>query len=222
MQDSSIETRTNGALYNTKSAGGEAQLFLQPERESELQSPDPSDADSSAAARETGPPADRLVEEMYAQLRRLASQFIVRQTPGQTLQPTDLVHETFLRIEGRGSHNWADKSHFYRAAAQAMRHILIDRARKRKAVRHGGDRVRLELQEDHGRVEESAEDLLTLNEALERLRGVDERMYQIVMLRYFAGLTLDQAADVVGVSVATAKRDWAFAKAWLFNEMTGC
>jgi RNA polymerase sigma factor (TIGR02999 family) len=185
-----------------------------------LQNQGSKDAETALGSGEPVEVDGQLASEMYSQLRRLATQFIVRQKPGQTLQATDLVHETFLRIEGRGSHTWSDKAHFYRAAAQAMRHILIDRARKRKAVRHGGDRMRLELQDDHARVEEATEDLLILNEALERLRGVDERMYQIVMLRYFAGLTLEQTAEVAGVSLATAKRDWAFAKAWLFEDMS--
>ena len=165
------------------------------------------------------PVREELTAEMYDQLRRLARRFVSRQQPGQTLQATDLLHETYLRLGARNSAAWVDQAHFFRSAAQAMRHILIDRARKRQAVRHGGGRIRLDLRDDHACSVGPSDELLALDEALEKLQKVDERMYQIVMLRYFAGLTLLEAAELVGISLATAKRDWAFAKAWLFEEI---
>ncbi|MCC6907096.1 MAG: sigma-70 family RNA polymerase sigma factor [Phycisphaerales bacterium] len=165
------------------------------------------------------PDGQVLAAHLYDPLRQLARQLLSRQNRGETLEATDLLHETYLRLGVSDGGSWTDEGHFFRAAAQAMRHILIDRARKRQAVRHGGGRIRIDLQDNHACSEDGTTELLMVDEALTRLKEVDDRLYQIVMLRYFAGLTIQEAARSAGVSAATAKRDWAFAKAWLYEEL---
>jgi RNA polymerase sigma factor (TIGR02999 family) len=171
---------------------------------------------------ESGDPKaqERLLELVYAELRQLAAAKLSRELAGQTLQPTALVHEAWLRLGGAAQPAWQNRAHFFGAAAEAMRRILIDRARKRHAVRHGGGQVRINLNAT-GAIEvagpEADDELLAVNEALDRLAAEHPRQAQLVKLRYFAGLTIEQAAEALAISAPTAKRDWAFARAWLYD-----
>jgi RNA polymerase sigma factor (TIGR02999 family) len=170
---------------------------------------------------ESGDPRaqDRLLELVYGELRRLAAAKLSREYAAQTLQPTALVHEAWLRLGGDAQPAWENRAHFFGAAAEAMRRILIDRARKRQAVRHGGGLQRVDLDGTGMEVAGPGGDdeLLAVSEALERLAAEHPRKAQLVKLRYFAGLTIEQAAATLGVSAPTAKRDWAFARAWLYQ-----
>jgi len=163
--------------------------------------------------------ADELLPLVYEELRKLASYKMANEAPGQTLQPTALVHEAWLRLSGNQNQKWDGRGHFFAAAAEAMRRILIDKARRKKALRHGGELHRTEV--DLGNLTAPAEDdeLLAVNEALEKFAAQDRRKAELVKLRYFAGLTIGQAAEVLGVSEPTAKRHWAYARAWLFREI---
>ena len=168
--------------------------------------------------------SDELLPIVYEELRRLAGQRLARERP-QTLQPTDLVHEAYLRLVGTdgkaaGSQSWDNRGHFFAAAAEAMRRILIDRARRRQRVKHGGGREKLQLDDAVVSVEEPPADLLALDEALTRLAVEDHVKADLVKLRYFAGLKIEEAAAVMGISRTTADRYWAFARAWLYDEMT--
>jgi RNA polymerase sigma factor (TIGR02999 family) len=165
--------------------------------------------------------ADQLLPLVYDELRRLAAARLAQEAPGQTLQPTALVHEAYLRlVEPDPSHPWDGRAHFFGAAAEAMRRILIDRARDRKRLKRGGDcnRQRLDLE---GVIADDAspDDLIDLDEALGRLALIDARGAELVKLRLYAGLTLDEAAAAMGVVRRTAERDWAFARAWLFRQL---
>ncbi len=164
--------------------------------------------------------ADELLPAVYDELRVLAAQKLAREKPEQTLQATALVHEAYLRLVGSGtSEGWNGRAHFFGAAAEAMRRILIDRARARKTQRRGGHLKRKSLGELQPAIQTQSDDLLALDDALKRLEEVDHRKAALVKLRYFAGLTVPQAADVLGVSPATADRDWAYARAWLHAEI---
>ena len=189
----------------------------------------PDDADArQAATRELeaiqrGEPcaADQLLPLVYDELHRLATARLAHETPGQTLQPTALVHEAYLRLIGPDpARPWDGRLHFYAAAAEAMRRILIDRARDRKRLKRGGgqNRRRLDLE---GLVAEDAspDDLIDLDEALDRLAQIDARGAKLVKLRLYGGLSLDDAALALGVVRRTAERDWAFARAWLFKQL---
>ncbi len=157
---------------------------------------------------------------VYAELRKLAAQKMAREAPGQTLQATALVHEAWLRLGGEHQPSWENRAHFFAAAAEAMRRILIDRARRRNADRRGGQAPHVRL-EDLELAEEADDDqLLAVHEALERLAAHDASKAELVKLRFFAGLTLPEAARVLGYSEATAKRHWAYARAWLFREIS--
>jgi RNA polymerase sigma factor (TIGR02999 family) len=179
------------------------------------------------AAIEQGDPsaAEQLLPLVYDELRRLAAQRLAGEGPGHTLQPTALVHEAYLKLVGPGPQPaWNGRMHFFAAAAEAMRRILIDHARRKHCARRGGGMRRVEL-EDLDDVElvaggKDADDLLALDEALARLAAADPRRAELVRLRYFAGLTLEQAAELLGISRATANRHWAFARAWLYDAMT--
>lgn len=154
-----------------------------------------------------------LLPIVYDELRQLAAQKLAAEAPGQTLQPTALVHEAYLRLVG--DQTFDSRGHFFAAAAEAMRRILVDNARRRKAVKHGGDFQRVEL-EDHGLpVRPVPDEIIAVDEALTRLTAEDPAAAQIVQLHFFAGLSIDQAAEVLGVSRATAYRQWSFARAWL-------
>ena len=164
--------------------------------------------------------ADQLLVLVYSELRRLAAAKMSREMPGQTLQPTALVHEAWLRLGGDGQ-RWENRAHFFGAAAEAMRRILIDRARRKLAARHGGGQQRIEADEiEFAAPTEKDDELLAVHEALDQLTAHDPRKADLVKLRYFAGLTIDEAADILGISAPTAKRDWTYARAWLFRTIS--
>ena len=163
--------------------------------------------------------ANDLLNSLYEELRVLARQKMAHETPGQTLQATALVHEAWLRVGGDKQQRWANQAQFFSAAAEAMRWILIDNARRKKAARHGGGLEKLNLEELDLAAAMPDEQVLALNEALDRLADHDATKAELVKLRFFAGLTLEDAAKVLGLSLATAKRDWSYARAWLYREM---
>jgi RNA polymerase sigma factor (TIGR02999 family) len=172
------------------------------------------------SAVEQGDPqaAEDLLPLVYAELRRLAAQKLAQEKPGQTLQATALVHDAYLRLVGGDSaQHWNSRGHFFAAAAEAMRRILIDSARRKCRVKHGGDRHRVDLDKDCSVGDAVSDDLLALDEALTKLAAEDPVKAELVKLRYFAGLTLEQAADALHLSSATAKRSWAYARAWLYH-----
>ncbi len=162
--------------------------------------------------------AGRLLPLVYDELRRLAAGRLAHEKPGQTLDATALVHEAYLRLAS--GQRWDDRGHFFAAAAEAMRRILIDNARRKRSRKHGGGQVRLDLDDVRPAAAEPDLDLLALDEALTRLAERDKVKADLVQLRYFAGLTLDEAAGVLGISPATADRYWAYARAWLHREIT--
>jgi RNA polymerase sigma factor (TIGR02999 family) len=173
------------------------------------------------SAIEQGDPhaAEQLLPLVYDELRRLAAQKLACEKPGQTLGATALVHEAYLRLVGSGQEHWAGRSHFFAAAAAAMRRILIDNARRKLTQKRGGDRQRQPL--EAVAAPEPDEELLALDEALQKLAVVDPAKAKLVELRYFAGLTGEQAAEVLGISPTTADRHWAYARAWLQAEVRG-
>jgi RNA polymerase sigma factor (TIGR02999 family) len=164
---------------------------------------------------------DQLVQAVYEELRRLAASKLAREAPGQTLQPTALVHEAWLRLVGDDKRRFEDRTHFFAAAAQAMRRILIERARRRHAVRHGGQYERVHLEEDMLASPGDDEQLLALNDALEKLELKHPIQAQVVKLRYFGGMSNQEIAQLLGVSLSTVKNHWVFSKAWLFREIKG-
>ncbi len=164
--------------------------------------------------------AEQLLPLVYDELRRLAAAKMANERPGQTLQATALVHEAYLRLVGNGEHTWQNRRHFFGAAAESMRHILVDRARRKAAVRHGGEMVRLNLDDVRVASEATDEDVVRVNDALEKLAARDREAAELVKLRFFAGFTLAKAAELLGVSERTAKRTWAYSRAWLFKELT--
>lgn len=165
---------------------------------------------------------EQLLPVVYDELRRLATHQLSRERSGQTIQPTALVHEVYLRLVGaEHEQTWESRGHFFAAAARAMRRILIENARRDRSLKRGGGRERIEQDLDAIAEPDSEVDLLALNEALIRFGAKDPRKAQLVELRFFSGLTMQQAADVMGISVASAHRDWAYARAWLHREMAG-
>lgn len=171
---------------------------------------------------EAGQPqaAEQLLPLVYDELRKLATVKLAQEKPGQTLQATALVHEAYLRlVGGQESKNWDGRGHFFAAAAEAMRRILIDQARHKRSDRGGGGRQRCELSDDARVALPVSDELLDLDEALTRLSAVDPQAAELVKLRVFAGLKVEEAAAVQGVSSRTAKRDWAYARAWLGREL---
>jgi RNA polymerase sigma factor (TIGR02999 family) len=163
--------------------------------------------------------ADQLLPLVYQELRTLAACKMAHEAPGQTLEPTALVHEAWLRLTGDPHQQWEGRGHFFAAAAEAMRRILIDIARRKRAVRHGGGQARLDIEELQLAAVTKDDELLAVNEALERFAAVDAEKAELVKLRYFVGLTIPQAAKVLGISEPTAKRQWAYARAWLHREI---
>lgn len=163
--------------------------------------------------------AAQLWDLVYGELRELASRKMARIPPGQTLQPTALVHEAYIRLLGSEETQWENRAHFFGAAARAMRNILVDRARKRGRIKHGGGLRRIPISEVEPADETETVDLLALDEALTRLDKHDRRMCEMTMLRFFAGLTIEDTSRALGVSTATVERDWSYARAWLFREM---
>lgn len=163
--------------------------------------------------------AEKLLPLVYDELRRLATSRMAQQPPGQTLQATALVHEAWLRLVGSGRQHWESRRHFFSAAAEAMRHILIDRARKRQCRRHGGGQERLDIDEVEVAAPAEDEVLLALNEALDELEQTDPAKAEVVKLKFFIGLSEREAAELLGVSERTVERRWAYAQAWLFERM---
>jgi RNA polymerase sigma factor (TIGR02999 family) len=163
--------------------------------------------------------AEQLLPLVYEELRRLAAQKMARESPGHTLQPTALVHEAWLRLTGNSNQKWDGRSHFFGAAAEAMRRILIDRARRKQAQRHGGGELPVVLDQVEIAAPEKDEDWLRLNEALEQFEMRDKQKAELIKLRYFVGLTLEEAAELLGISVPTASRWWSYSRAWLAEAM---
>jgi len=183
-----------------------------------------SDVTHILSAIEAGDPhaAAELLPLVYDELRKLAAARLADEKPGQTLQATALVHEAYVRLVGGGQpQDWNGRGHFFAAAAEAMRRILVEQARRKGRVRHGGGRQRLDLEAAQLSIDMSADQILTLDEALTRLAERDPQAARLVDLHCFAGLSVEQAAEVLGVSPRTAYRDWAFAQAWLYREVRG-
>ncbi len=164
---------------------------------------------------------DGLLPLVYQELRRLAAQRLSKESPGQTLQATALVHEAYLRLVGNENQNWSGRHHFFAAAAEAMRRILIENARRKKSLRRGGGRRRIRLDEAILTKDDdaAADELIALDEALEKLSDRDRLSSDLIKLRFFAGLTMEQAADILGIPRRTADRNWAYARAWLYKEI---
>jgi RNA polymerase sigma factor (TIGR02999 family) len=165
--------------------------------------------------------AGELLNVVYQELRRLAAAKMAQQPPGQTLQPTALVHEAWVRLVGAKNPTFRDSVHFFSAAAEAMRHILIDRARRKQTERHGGRLQRIEFDELQLAARSPADELLAVHEALDILKEKYPVQAELVKLRYFAGLTNKEASQVLGISASTAKNYWNFSRAWLFKEIRG-
>ena len=174
------------------------------------------------SAIEQGDPqaAEQLLPLVYAELRRLAAQKLVSEKPGQTLQATALVHEAYLRlVDADKAQSWDSRGHFFAAAAEAMRRILVDKARKKQRLKRGNNRLRVDLNEVEIAIEGPADDIIALDEALTTLAQKHPQRAELVKLRYFAGLTIDEAAQVLGISPSTADRHWTYARAWLYREL---
>jgi RNA polymerase sigma factor (TIGR02999 family) len=170
--------------------------------------------------------ADQLLPLVYDELRKLAAQRLTHEKPGQTLEATGLVHEAYLRLIGGetpdgADQHWDNRGHFFAAAAEAMRRILVESARRKKRVKHGGGRQRVDLADRDVPVEPPPDDLLAMDEALTRLAKEDPEAAQIVQLHFFAGLSIEQVADTLGISRASAYRQWSYARAWLRCAMGG-
>ena len=157
---------------------------------------------------------------VYEELRRLAQRYMSGERPDHTLQATALVNEAYLRLAERTSPHWQDRSHFFAGAARMMRHILVDHARNRQRAKRGGGVADLELTDTAVLVEQQADQVVDLNEALERLAQLDRRASQVVELKYFGGMNYDEIAEVLSISGITVRRDWEFAKAWLHKELS--
>ena len=188
-----------------------------------------SDITHVLSALQSGEPraAEQLLPLVYEELRKLAASKLAQERPGQTLQATALVHEAWLRIAGGDPQTWNGRGHFFGAAAEAMRRILIDNARRKLALRHGGGLERVALDKGDAVATEvvapgaNDDELLAVHEALDRLAAQDARKAELVKLRYFVGLTIEETAEALGMSEATAKRDWVYARAWLRREIQG-
>lgn len=164
---------------------------------------------------------EELIPLVYGELRKLAAWRLGQEAAAHTLQATALVHEAYLRLSP-GDQKWEGRKHFFCAAAESMRRILIDRARRRRAVRHGGELQRTEFAEDVIAAPSAKDDeLLAINEVLDRFAQMEPRKAEVVKLRYFVGMTIEETAEALGISTPTAKRDWTFARAWLFRELKG-
>ncbi len=164
--------------------------------------------------------AEQLLPLVYEELRKLAAQRLRQEKPGQTLQATALVHEAYVRlVDAEHQQRWDSRGHFFSAAAEAMRRILVENARRKRGLKRGGNLARQDLHEADIVAPEISDDLLALDEALNRLAETDETSVELVKLRYFSGLTVPQAAEVLGVSTRTAERLWTYARSWLFREI---
>lgn len=164
--------------------------------------------------------ADQLLPLVYNELRRLAAQKLAQERPGQTLEATALVHEAYMRLVGTGdTHTWDSRGHFFAAAAEAMRRILIDHARRKRRPKHGGNWKRRSLEDVLAVSQSPCDELLALDEALSRFAAEEPAKAELVKLRFFAGLTIADAARALGISEATADRYWAYARVWLYTEL---
>jgi RNA polymerase sigma factor (TIGR02999 family) len=163
--------------------------------------------------------AERLLPLLYEELRRLAAAKMAQEAPGQTLQPTALVHEAWLRLVGEGNQRWNSRGHFFAAAAEAMRRILVEHARRKKALRHGGGQERVSLADVEPAGEPGDDRLLAVDEALDELAGLDAAQAEVVKLRFFVGLKLEEIAALHGVSMKTVQRQWTHARTWLFERI---
>ena len=166
-----------------------------------------------------GKAAEELLPLVYEEFRRLAARKMACEAPGQTLQPTALVHEAWLRLVGSQEHQWEGRRHFFLAAAEAMRRILIDKARRKHALKRGAGAERIDLEQVEVASDAPEETLLVVNDALERLAGEDASAAELVKLRFFVGLSIEEAARELGISDRSAKRYWTFARAWLYSEI---
>lgn len=162
---------------------------------------------------------DQLLPIVYDELRRLASSLFRRERVNHTLQPTALVNEAYLHLVGQSEVSWQNRAHFFSAAARLMRHILIDHARAHNATKRGGGEVKVSLKEDMAATEQREVDLIALDAALDELATFDKQQSQIVEMRFFGGLSVEETAEVLALSPATVKREWSTAKAWLYREM---
>ena len=180
-----------------------------------------SDITSILESIEEGDPkaADELLPLVYGELRKLAASRMAHEAPNQTLQPTALVHEAWLRLVGKDNPQFANRAHFFAAAAEAMRRILIEKARRKKAIRHGGSHQRVDMEDLEVAAPSNDDELLAVNEALDKLAAQNKVEAELVKLRYFVGMTLEEAAEVLGISARTADNYWAHARAWLFREI---
>jgi RNA polymerase sigma factor (TIGR02999 family) len=160
--------------------------------------------------------AERLLPIVYGELRKLAAQKLAQEKPGQTLQATALVHEAYMRLAGaEGASHWNSRGHFFGAAAEAMRRILVDNARRKQRPKHGGGRRRVDMPETYGSAEDTAPEVMLVSDALDKLAAESPQKAELVKLRYFAGMSVQEAADALGISRATADRYWAYAKVFL-------
>jgi RNA polymerase sigma factor (TIGR02999 family) len=174
----------------------------------------------NAAGQRDARAANELLSLVYEELRRLAAAKMASEAPGQTLQATSLVHEAWLRLTSDDKRKWNDRTHFFAAAAEAMRRILVDNARRKRAQRRGGDPQRTDMPEIASPVAENEDQVLAVNEALEKFAAQDKQKAELVKLRYFVGMTIEEAAEVLGISSGTAKRHWLYARAWLVQEIS--
>ena len=181
-----------------------------------------SDVTQILGAIEGGDPkaADELLPLVYKELRLLAGQRMAQEKPGQTLQATALVHEAYLRLVAGEDQNWNSRGHFFKAAAEAMRRILVENARRKQRLKRGGERERLDLDEAAITTDKQDVDLLALDEALAKLEADDPEKASLVKLRYFTGLTASQSAEILKISLPTANRHWSYARSWLFQEIS--
>jgi RNA polymerase sigma factor (TIGR02999 family) len=181
----------------------------------------PPDVTQLLSAIDSGDPnaANQLLPLVYDELRRLAARKMANELPGQTLQPTALVHEAWMRLAGSTAQQWKDRRHFFGAAAEAMRRILIDRARKRNLTRHGHGLERIDLQQIEVAQTGTDAQILAVDEALEKLAAESPQRAELVKLRYFVGMSIPDAAEALGISESTAKRQWNYVRLWLFKEL---
>jgi RNA polymerase sigma factor (TIGR02999 family) len=163
---------------------------------------------------------DRLTPLVYEELRRMAHRYIQREREGHTLETTALVNEAYLRLINQQKMDWQNRAHFFAVTAEVMRHVLIDHARRRHYLKRGGEARRVPLEEANAMTQARAAELVALDEALDRLMNLDPRKSRVVELRYFGGLSLEETAAILGVSIMTVRRDWRAAKAWLYKEVT--
>jgi RNA polymerase sigma factor (TIGR02999 family) len=163
---------------------------------------------------------EELLPLIYEELRLLAAQKMAQEPPGQTLQATALVHEAYLRLVKIEAQNWDSRNHFFAAAAEAMRRILVDKARRKQSTRHGGNHKKIDMNDAFLVIEESKDDILAVSEALDKLAKEDTKLAEVIKLRYFGGLTLEQIAAIMGIGRRTVDRYWALGRAWLYQEIS--